>query len=161
MFLRPVFLSVFVVDPVLPVFDSMFMEVLDEGVSVNACSLVCFVPFMPRCFCRKVNESVVNEGWKKYFQMILFFLWDVYFSFTRYDCFFSDEAFGVEEDSMFAQVHLLDGDGGGDRVSEVDGSLELKGLRDIYASGAGELGAEERGEKGCGEQSVGDSLLVA
>ena len=62
-FLGPVLLGSFVVYPVLLVFNSVFVEVLDEGVSINACLLVYFVPFMPRCFCRKVNKSVVNERW--------------------------------------------------------------------------------------------------
>jgi 3-hydroxybutyryl-CoA dehydratase len=60
---------------------------------------------------------------------------------------------------VFVQVHFIDGDGGSDGVSEVDGALELKGLRDVYASGAGELGAEERIAHGLLSASFFSSLF--
>ena len=46
-FSGPVLLGCFVVYPVLPVFDSMFVKVFDEGVAVDAGTLVAFVPFVP------------------------------------------------------------------------------------------------------------------
>ena len=82
MFLGPVLLGGFVVYPVLLVFNSVFVEVLDEGVSVNAFLFVGFVSFPPCGVGRKLDEGLVDDGWKKYLQSFLFVFWEIDFGFS-------------------------------------------------------------------------------